>query len=60
VTDAWASPAAASTSIIRSCSARATKTEVIAAVVIERNAIPYNMMNDVRILPTASLGVTSP
>ena len=45
-----------------SCSsvARATKVEVIAAVMIARKAIPWSMTIAAMILPTTSTGVTSP
>ena len=51
---------AASSAVVRSCWARATKTDVIAAVMIARKAIPHSIRIDVRILPIADSGVRSP
>ena len=44
----------------RSRWARATNTDVIAAVMIARKATPHNITSEVRILPIADLGVRSP
>ena len=45
---------------LRSCDARATNVEVIAAIVIVKKAIPSSITNEATTQANVCLGVTSP